>query len=225
MIDKIDEFGNRVEYIKSDLNHDDQTTANGSQEDFNEFRDDAKKKFDRIQFENKATRGGQKAGKGARSLIEFAGDSLGLLILKNQGNKKLAKTIIKGGRSAGETVENIFGKVFNEGGKVMGQAAEKVDMDLLLKKAEDMKNQLSQTVKPGEIKNKLSEAFQKIEEMIQEIKSDVQDSPEKAEKKRADLEAKIAAFEKLYEEETTDWEIHSSEGYKPEEIKETCDKY
>ena len=224
MNDNIDEFGNRVEYIKSESVEESHETADENLEDFNEFREDAKKKFDRIQFENKATKGGEKAGKGARSLLEFAGDSLGLLILKSQGNKELARKIIKGGRSAGETAENFLGKAFRQSGKVVGQAAEKVDVDALWNKAEDMKEQMSQKVKPNEIKSKISEAFQKVEGMVQEIKTDMQDDPEQAEKKRADLEAKIAAFEKLYEEESIDWELHSTDGYRPEETKESRDK-
>lgn len=182
MNDKIDEFGNRVEYIKSDTGEESHETAEETRENFNEFRDDAKKKFDRLQIEHKAVKGGQKAGKGVRSLLEFAGDSLGLLILKNQGNKDLAKKIIKGGRSAGETAENLLGKAFKQSGKVVGQAAEKVDVDTLLKKAEDMKEQMLQKVKPDEIKSKISEAFHKVEEMVQDIKADMQDDPEQAEK-------------------------------------------
>lgn len=232
--DKFDEFGNRVEYIKSEASREVSDAAEELRDDINEFRDEARKKFDRLQFEGKAVKGGIKAGKGARGLLEFAGDSLGLLILKNQGSKDLAYKIIKGGRSLGETAEDLVGKAFREGGKVVGQAAETVDVDKLRDKADEVKDQVArkisetellEKVKPDEIKAKLEDAFQKAGEKVREVKSDLIEDPETAEKKRADLEAKIEAFEKLYEEESIERELHSTEGYKPEEVKVTREKY
>src|SRR5690606_2748868 len=113
------------------------------------------RKFNRIQFEGKAARGGEKVGKSARSLFEFAGDSIGLLILKNQGKKDLAYQIIKGGRDLGKTAEDLLGKVFREGGKVVGETAEKVDVDSLRQKAEEVKVSLTQKLEETELLEKV----------------------------------------------------------------------
>ncbi|MFB0958718.1 hypothetical protein [Proteiniclasticum sp. QWL-01] len=225
---KFDEFGNKVEYTSANAYEEFESDHTQPGEGFNEFQEEARRKFNRIQFEGKAARGGEKVGKSARSLFEFAGDSIGLLILKNQGKKDLAYQIIKGGRDLGKTAEDLLGKVFREGGKVVGETAEKVDVDSLRQKAEEVKVSLTQKleetellekVKPDEIKSKLEGAFHKVTEKVQDLKSDLTEDPVSAEQKKADLEAKIEAFEKLYEDESIERELHSTEGYKPEESK------
>lgn len=232
--DKFDEFGNKVEYVSAEAKRLLEEQADAYRADYNEFQEDARKKFDRNQFERKAQTGGARIGKGARELLEFAGDTIGLFLLKNRGDRELAYKVIKGARKAGETAEGILGQVFTEGGKVVGQAAEQVDVDSLRDKAVELKDEmvrkvedsdLLENVRVDELKNKVGDTLHKVTEKVKTVRADLTDEQESAEQKKEDLEAKIAAFEKLYEEESIERELHSNEGYKPEEAKVTREKY
>ena len=232
--DKFDEFGNKVEYVSAEAQWQLDEPAEAFRSDYNEFEDEARKKFDRQQFERRAVSGGAKIGRGTRDLLEFAGDSLGLFLLKNQGDRDLAYKIIKGARKAGAAAEEVLGQLFTEGGKAVGKAAEQVDVDALRDKAADLKAEVTRKVQDGdllenlpveEIRTKVEEAIHKVTDKVRTVKADLSEDPVSAEQKKADLEAKIAAFEKLYEEDSIDRELHSSEGYKPEEAKVTREKY
>lgn len=244
---RFDEFGNKVEYVASEAADDMEQAGADMKEGFNDFKDEAKKKADRLHMEGKIKDTGTVVSRGARSILEFAGDAIGLMILKGGGNKDTAYKVIKGGRSAAETAEDLLGKAFHGGSKVVGQATEKMDVEAIRHRAGEMKERISHKVNqsemmdkvhPGEIKakveetlhkvtekvnmddikTKVGETFSKVTEKVKEVRKDTGDDPVSAEQKKMDLEAKIDAFEKLYEEDTKDQ--NANQGYKPEERKE-----
>lgn len=103
MNEKLDEFGHKVEFTTSDVKDGLLEASNDLEDGYEKAKESFRQKFDRAQFEHKAEARGKKVGKGARNLFEFAGDSIGLMLLKNNGNQDWAYKIIKGGRLLGET--------------------------------------------------------------------------------------------------------------------------
>lgn len=228
MNEKLDEFGNKVEFTTSDVKEGLQEASKDLEEGFEESAGYAKRKFNRADLEEKAETGGRKIGKGARSFLEFAGDSIGLMLLKNNGDRDLAYKIIKGGRDFGQTAEDLLGKAIKGGGKVAGAASEKVDVDQLRQKAGEVVDSVTQKVKDSDLldkvnvegmKTKVEDMFQNVTEKVAQSKDKFKNDPAMQEQKKADLEAKIEAFEKLYEEETIQKELHPGEIYRPEEFK------
>lgn len=244
---RFDEFGNKVEYVASEAADDLKDTGAELREGFNEFKDEAKRKADRLHMEGKIKDTGTTISRGAKSLLEFAGDAIGLMILKSGGSRDTAYKVIKGGRDAAETAEHVLDKAFSGGSKVVGEATEKMDMDAIRHRAEEMKERISQKVNQsevldkvnpeeiktkveetlhkvsekvnvGEIKTKVGETMSKVTEKVKEVRRDMTDEPVSAEQKKMDLEAKIDAFEKLYEEDSLDH--NANQGYTPEERKE-----
>ncbi len=221
MNEKLDEFGNKVEFTTSEVKDGLQEASRDLEEGFDEARSDARQKITREKIESGAESGGRKLGHGARSLLEFAGDSIGLMLLKNNGSRELAYKVIKGGRFLGETAETVLGTVMKGGGKVVGKASEKVDVAELRQKAGEVADTMKDRVRDSELLEKVNveSVKTKVEDMFQNVTDKFRMDPETQEQKKADLEAKIAAFEKLYEEETIQSELHPDEIYKPEELK------
>lgn len=231
MIEKYDEFGNRVEYSAAEGEHEDPEALTALEETIERFEAEESKKFDRGRFEARAAQGGQRLGRGTRSLVEFVGDSLGLAILKTSSRKDLAYKVIKGSRTFGHGAENLVDKAVTQGGKLLGGAAEQVDVDYLRERAQEVKADLSQNVKesavlekvePAKIKAKAQDVYHSVFDKLREGKDRLsgREDPVQAAKKQEELAERIAAFERLYEEEAKAEELHP-ECYTPEEFKET----
>ncbi|MFZ2258455.1 MAG: hypothetical protein WAV55_10050 [Clostridiaceae bacterium] len=228
MKDKMDEFGNKVEFTTTDVKDGLLEASRDLEQGFDEAQDSVQSKFNREKFQNKAESGAKKVGKRARSIFEFTGDSIGLMLLKNNGNRDLAYKIVKAGREIGETAENLLGKAITSGGKVAGAAAEKIDIDHLREKAGDVADTVKEKVKDSQVldkvnvegmKTKVEDMFQNVSEKVSQGKDRIINDPMVQEQKRMDLEAKIDAFEKLYEDETIEEIRHPAESYRPEELK------
>ncbi|GEM_PF-3705235 len=151
-------------------------------------------------------KGGDKAGMLARNLLQFTSDSIGLIILKRSGNKKLAYNVIKTGRDIADTAGSVVGTTIKTGGVLAeglvssatsGKVKEAVEtvkekvsdtahkMDEDIKKSGDMeglKNRISNMIKEkldeaGEFKD---EAKDKIKETADKIKQDAEKFENKA---------------------------------------------
>lgn len=228
MNEKIDEFGNKVEFTTTEVKDGLLEASRDLEDGFEAAAQSAKRKSGRAHLEEKAESGGKKIGQGARRILEFAGDSIGLLLLKNNGDRDLAYKIIKGGRDFGQTAEDLLGKAIKGGGKVAGAASEKVDVETLRQKAGEVVDTVKEKVKESDLldkvnvegmKTKVEDMFQNVTDKVAQGKEKFKSDPAMQEKKKADLEAKIEAFEKLYEEETIREELHPGDLYKPEEFK------
>lgn len=228
MNEKLDEFGHKVEFTTSDVKDGLLEASNDLEDGYEKAKESFRQKFDRAQFEHKAEARGKKVGKGARNLFEFAGDSIGLMLLKNNGNQDWAYKIIKGGRLLGETAETVLDKVISGGGKVAAGVADKVDIDELRHKADEVADTVKEKVKDSELvskvdikgmKTKVEDMFQDVSDKVTQGIDKLKPDPISREQKKADLEAKIEAFEKLYEEEAINIELHPEDLYRPEELK------
>ena len=232
MNEKFDEYGNRTEFTPNESEGNEMDAVDALQETIERFEFEEEHQFNRARFEEKAASRGQSLGKGARTALEFAGDSLGLIILKNGGNRDLAYKLIKSGRKVGETLESVVNVSVKEGGRLLGNAAEQVDIDYLKERAGEVKNDVKRTVKESDVMEKIEPEYIKAraKDMVHTVTEKVQEGkekffkpedPEEARRKQEELEAKIEAFEKLYEDEEREIELHQNKGYTPEEFKET----
>ncbi len=231
MNEKFDEFGNRIEFTPADSENADIESVEALEETIEQFESEAQKQFNRARFEAKATESGKRLGHGVRSVLEFAGDSVGLIILKNGGRRDAAYKLLKGSRKVGKMAETIVNSAVRQGGKLLGATAEQVDVDYLKERAEEVKEDVTRKVKqsdvlekiePDHVRAKAKDLYQNVTAKVQEGKEKLfkPDDPEEARLKQEELERKIEAFEKLYEDEARE-KLHSEEGYKPEEFKET----
>lgn len=231
MKEKYDEYGNRTEFTPTEFENGEMEAVEALEETIGKFETEAQKEFNRARFEARATRGGRRLGHGTRAALEFAGDSIGLLILKNGGRRDLAYKLIKGSRKAGEAAESMVNTTVRQGGKLLGATAEQVDVDYLKERAEEVKEDVTRKVKqsdvlekiePEHVKAKAKDLYHSVTARVQEGKEKLlkPDDPAEDLRKQEELDRKIEAFEKLYEDEARE-KLHTQEGYKPEEIKET----
>lgn len=226
-----DEYGHRTEFTPTESQVDDQEAVEALEETIEKFEAEAKKDFNRSHFEAGVSRGGQRFGHGTRAVVEFTGDSVGLLILKTSGHRALAYKVITGGRRAGQAAEVAVSKIVTGGGKLLGITAERMDVDYLRERAGEIKDDVSHKVKESDvlekieaehIKAKAQDLYQNVSARVQEGREKIfkPEDPEEARLKQEELEQRIEAFEKLYEEEARE-RLHKEEGYQPEEFKET----
>ncbi|PKK39399.1 hypothetical protein ABB02_01248 [Clostridiaceae bacterium JG1575] len=194
------------------------------EEEAEAFQKRAQKKYQKYQIEEKAAGASRVLGHGVRQAVEFATDSLGLILLKNQGKTDLAYKVIKSGRSVGAGAENVVASAVRGGGKVVGTLAGAWDVSGAAKRVAQMKDQVLGTAAfdpehPENLKNKVSQAVQKMSDEAEDLMRSYEEDPKQAQSRRVALEKKLSEFQKLYDEEAVKKE-HANEGYHPEETKE-----
>lgn len=215
---KVDEFGNKVEYVKNEAKETMDQFQQEVEEKAAKVGRQVERKANKVRIEENAKAAGQKVGRGAKGFFEFAGDSIGLMILKSGGNRDLAYRVIKAGRNVGQGAEKVFNTTLSQGGKLIGNAQEHIDVEQIKTKAGEIKNTVGEKFEDvrqaAEDKGVGQNLKTKVEDMFRRRKDEAE-ADKSEEELKADLENKIAEFEKLYEEDL------EKEGYSPEETKET----
>lgn len=198
-------------------------------------------KIEKDKIEKVTEKGSQTAGKAMKNVLQFATDSIGLLVLKKGNNKDLAYKIIKTGRDIADTAGKLTETSIKTGGVLAGGVINVVKSDKVKNAVggavESVKNTVAGKMnsvendlkRSEELKNIRTKISRIIKEKMDETKDFAENIDEKTEKLIEEFDEKGKSFEEKvilpegYEESAKEAEyeeVDVKESKEEKEVKE-----
>lgn len=230
----VDEFGNNVEFVKE---------SSDNKATLDEFEKEAKEKalfLKEIQknedfCDEKCQRNWAESAKGA---VGFAGDAIGLTLLKLSGNKELAYKVIKGGRKLAQGTGAVVLTTVTTGKKANETLHNHVDVEGLKERATEIRDGVYEKIEAKKMNKTQSQPIypdsdfetkqdpfkvvknfsEKVTTLLDQAGTKVEEMKEKRDekseaKRQEDVAKKVAEFEALYKDEKIEETIEESKKY------------